>query len=712
MNHKSNLILTLAFFMSVGGVLNAAPQTVLSSIDNVTVYKKGAMVQRRAHVKLKKGVTEIRIPLLSPKLIQKSLQVGLTNSDVNLGNVKVDFEVEDRLKIAGNSLAIQQRANVLVDSIEMIQDYKKALDCEAGLVKKNNDIGGKKGFNAEQLGGVAAFLRKDLTDIASLNLDYDKKKTALQQEYYDLLQEIDLLDKKQIDPKGSIYVTLVANQDSETDININYMVDDASWKPVYELRVDGVDKPMVVKKKVSVRQNSKEDWKDVLLTVTKTTPDNSNQMPVLTRYQIPYSTSVTPKATQKATKSEMIKVMGIVRNEKKVLSGALLHCSKNNATTETDSTGYYEMLIPANSYLNVSYAGYRDREFYIMGENVVVQNVRLESTNDRYESPDEFEEDKTEVRCSAEASVDMSLQGKVRGVSSAAKRTRISGVSSLNGSAEPLYVVDGIPMASSDEFKNINPEDIIEMEVLKDASETRIYGSRASGGVIVVKTRKNAKFNNSTFSRLQDYTAEASGKNTIDADGNEHEAYLFDKEMKVIYSYYAAPKLNPNVYLVADVPDWRNHDLLSGDLKVFVDNNFVGESYWQPLATEDTLQFSVCKEKDIAIVRNLTTTHQTSMKLIKKNKIRRDWTIVVKNDKPEFAKVVVEDQIPVSVVNDLKVELLDNGGAKVDDSKGILNWTLNMRPGERRELKYSYEVTVGGKHPAEFIFEKLKQENF
>ena len=76
---------------------------------------------------------------------------------------------------------------------------------------------------------------------------------------------------------------------------------------------------------------------------------------------------------------------------------------------------------------------------------------------------------------------------------------RIRGGASLNASNDPLYIIDGLPVSNdgisgmSDPLSSINPEDIESFTVLKDASATAIYGSRASNGVIVITTKKGAK---------------------------------------------------------------------------------------------------------------------------------------------------------------------------------------------------------------------------
>ncbi|WP_229311059.1 SusC/RagA family TonB-linked outer membrane protein [Larkinella soli] len=88
------------------------------------------------------------------------------------------------------------------------------------------------------------------------------------------------------------------------------------------------------------------------------------------------------------------------------------------------------------------------------------------------------------------------LQGRAAGVDvvqnsskpGAGPTVRIRGRRSINASNDPLYVVDGIPLAGS--IDDINPNDIASMEVLKDASATAIYGSRGSNGVVLITTKR------------------------------------------------------------------------------------------------------------------------------------------------------------------------------------------------------------------------------
>ena len=95
------------------------------------------------------------------------------------------------------------------------------------------------------------------------------------------------------------------------------------------------------------------------------------------------------------------------------------------------------------------------------------------------------------------AAFDQAIQGQVPGLTvlsnsgepSTSATMMIRGMNSINSGTSPLYILDGVAIASSD-FNAINPSDIESISVLKDASSTSIYGSRASNGVVVITTKR------------------------------------------------------------------------------------------------------------------------------------------------------------------------------------------------------------------------------
>lgn len=802
----SLLLLIVTCFVTQN--LFADTLTVKSTIEKVTVYKQGALVSRKAHVKIPAGVTVVKVPMLSPMFNQKSIQVGVTNADISLGKVDVEMEMPNRDSVAKINDSLVKRTTILTDSIDLIHSYKNVLDHERVILLENNNIGGDKGFDADRLSDVAAFLRKDLSEIVDLQLGYDQCQKRLDLEKRNLSQQIKLLDERALIPKAALYVTLVAKSSAETILDFSYVVDQAKWTPFYELRISENSPSINVTKKVMVNQKSKEDWNDVKMTVTTTNPSNNNARPELKRYTLPKSYSGSSSAS---TEKKMVKVMGTVRDNRGSIDGVLVNCLSANVSAQTDASGFYEILVPENSSLKFTHSSHKMVNKSVGADNVVMMNVVMDedasaiygnnvrikgvvrdameplpfanvvvkgtSTGTNTDMDGNYEivvplgavlefsyagyetqtrkitnktssilnvtlsgemlnetvvagygvqkkSDVTGAVCSLSeeklkkatfASIDEAMAGRVSGVavsSSSDKPIRVRGVSSLSG-AEPLYIVDGVPMGdgTSNPLASINPEDVLDMEVLKDASATSIYGSRASSGVVILVTTKKGAVGSdlylSKFSKLQDYTAESTTLNSIPSDGSEHEATLSKLSIPVKFSYYAAPKITPNVYMLAEVPNWRDYELQKGKLRVFLDNTYVGDSYWTPIEIQDTLHFSVGVEKNIGVERSLKATKERNNLLKTSKKVTRNWLIVVKNNKETAVDVVVEDQIPVSTKSDVKVNLLESSGAVVIGNEGRLKWNLHLAPGEKRELNVNYEVTVKD----EDLFEKLMEDD-
>jgi TonB-linked SusC/RagA family outer membrane protein len=180
--------------------------------------------------------------------------------------------------------------------------------------------------------------------------------------------------------------------------------------------------------------------------------------------------------------------------------------------TTTDSEGAYAVNLPdANGTLVFSFIGYTTQEVPVGGKTkidvtmsidvlslgeVVVVGYGTQKKSDITGSISSVTEQS--LREVPVASVAQALQGRAAGLDIQKKDgnskpganpiIRIRGSRSLRASNDPLIVVDGIPFQGS--INDINPEDITNVEVLKDASSTAIYGSRGANGVILITTRR------------------------------------------------------------------------------------------------------------------------------------------------------------------------------------------------------------------------------
>ena len=197
------------------------------------------------------------------------------------------------------------------------------------------------------------------------------------------------------------------------------------------------------------------------------------------------------------------------------LMGATIRVKETNTGVATDLDGHYAVKVDNGQTLVVSYIGYITKSVKYTGQatldvalsadnaaldEVVVVGYGVMKRSDITGSVVSVGE--KDIKKSVITSVDQALQGRAAGVQVTQNSgspgggisVSIRGVNSLNGN-EPLYVVDGVAIdgqtnGNSTALATINPSDIVSMEVLKDASATAIYGSRASNGVVLITTKR------------------------------------------------------------------------------------------------------------------------------------------------------------------------------------------------------------------------------
>lgn len=210
--------------------------------------------------------------------------------------------------------------------------------------------------------------------------------------------------------------------------------------------------------------------------------------------QIEYQKQLSKKAKIPAN-AKMIS--GIITDEYKIpLPGASISVKGTQRSTISDFDGYYEIEAAKGEELVFSFIGLKIQSLIIDNKkqsNIVLvgdPNTLREVVVVGYGTQKKKNITGAVTQLSAEsiqednnvyssAGIADALEGRVAGI-------QVRGYSSLNG-ATPLYVVDGEIIT---DLKNINPTDIASMDVLKDASSTAIYGSRAANGVVIVTTKK------------------------------------------------------------------------------------------------------------------------------------------------------------------------------------------------------------------------------
>ncbi len=222
-----------------------------------------------------------------------------------------------------------------------------------------------------------------------------------------------------------------------------------------------------------------------------------------------------------------------------------------------------------------------------------------------------------------------------------------------------------------------------------------------SDGVGQYKQQKEKDLNIDP-STLQQYTTLNEGQlNTnfeidlpydIESDGKLHSVTIKDQEISCILKNYAVPRIDKEAYLLAEVADWQNLDLLPGDANIIMDDTYIGKSVIDPNTTADTLNLSLGRDKRIAIKRSLVKEFSSLKTTGGSSRQVFTYEILVKNNKLTDINILLKDQFPLSTIKEVEVKLEDGSEAMVNVETGVLTWKIDLKPGESRKVRFSYSV--------------------
>lgn len=189
----------------------------------------------------------------------------------------------------------------------------------------------------------------------------------------------------------------------------------------------------------------------------------------------------------------MLKGKIIDQRTNEPLAGAKVSTGPDNSTL-TNQNGEFQLAI-TDSYqsVTISAEGYTTQTIFLGGKTTL--DLQMTSTTDSNKPGNTLGSD--DLGNQPVVDLEQSTQGRAAGVFvqnsggqlGQGTKVRIRGGSSLTGSNDPLYVVDGVPL-TSDNQSDIDPSSVESIEILKDAAATALYGSRASNGVVLITTKK------------------------------------------------------------------------------------------------------------------------------------------------------------------------------------------------------------------------------
>ncbi|MDY4789459.1 MAG: DUF4139 domain-containing protein [Bacteroidales bacterium] len=223
----------------------------------------------------------------------------------------------------------------------------------------------------------------------------------------------------------------------------------------------------------------------------------------------------------------------------------------------------------------------------------------------------------------------------------------------------------------------------------------KVSGVSEDAAEYAVPMANATKYSEMTVSQLtmlgKEY--EVGMKHTIISDGKEKIIALETKSTKADYKHYTIPKIGKAAYISALMSQWEDLELMDANGKIYLENNYINDTYISSSNTSDTLNLSIGQDKRVAVDRKVSKTKPEKTGLLS-NTIETIVTITlsIKNNNQTPIDINVVDQIPLSNQENIKITAGDLSKAQYDEKTGKLTWDFSLKPLEQKTITFNYTV--------------------
>ncbi|HAH58055.1 MAG TPA: hypothetical protein DCL86_07900 [Bacteroidales bacterium] len=640
-----NLIFILAL-LAAGNAYSNSIDTIKveTTIPDVTVFLNGAQISRQANLNIPKGKHLLLIGRLPQGLNPQSIQMNEI-ADCKTLSVKHQLEYNnDRVK-GKQELSVESQIKDKELKIKEIKNKVSVFEIEEKILLDNSKLGKPgEGSPVSEIKAAADFYRLRLNEIRQSKLVLLNELEQINEEIQKLYTGLNKLITEKRKTYSQLLIVVECEKAVSAKLSFSYYISSAGWEPMYDFRVDEVNKPLSIVYNANVFQSSGEDWNNVKVKLSTSNPSLSGEVPQLEpwylgRWYAPALSKTAPGASTlkggvfDAETNEAIPFVNVI-----VETGG-----RQVAGTASDFDGRYTIkpLAPGVYDVRATFVGYQPiviSGVVVRPNQITFSDIRMKPAAiniESYEVADYMvplmDKEKRAVGATVTSQEMRKLSGRAAGVD-------------VTGSRHNMDAVTTNFLSNSLKSTVVNLEYVIDMPY------------------------------------------------TILSDGEDYSIRIKEVSLPGNYVYHAVPKLENDVFLTAEIPDWEALNLLSGKTSIYYQGTFTGESAIDAEQASDTLSISLGRDHNVLVSR------EGNKKLMDKRIIGSNykevvgWDITVKNNRNSKIKIVVEDQFPVSERKSIVVEQRTADGAKVDEKTGKITWELELNPGEKKVLTYSYSV--------------------
>lgn len=664
---KTNFIFILAFICSLN--LSAQKEVnVIAPIKKVTVFFTGAQIQHENKVELMPGKQEVVFQKLTDFIDPNTVQVK-ADGNLTILSVRTRKNYEDQKISSEEVKKLNAKRSELEAKDQQLRDEYTILELDRRLLMKNRDLkGAVQGLKMIELKEAYTFMHQKLTDITTRQTAIYNELEDLQKRLNQLEQEIISQRSKPVINYSEIVVEVDVEKMTNANFEFNYISPRATWKPYYDMRSEGIGKPVKLEAKANVCQNTGIEWKNVDMVLSTNDPYQNAQEPTLNPWYLYYNNY--PQQTQQSTRS-----IPTVSFEGEKLRGEVIDASTGeplpfakvaffnnpNINAVTDFDGKFMLTVPrGETWVKASFVGYEEAQQQINSPYLKF-----------FLKPNSVELDEVVVTNDVPA-----YYGDATGGIVSIRKEDASKLSSISLDGrfeeEEGFSGEGIQFRGARSGKK--------RKMLFD-STTLNEKEKWASNVQTTVVKKDLRVEYAIQSKM-----------SIPTDGMDHRVSISTYDLNASYEYHAVPKIDPSVYLAAQVTGWEKLNLMSGESNIYFDGTFMGKSYLDVNSTKDTLSFSFGKDNRISMERTRVKEKSRSKTIGSREKYDITWEIKIKNNGGAMIPIVIKDQFPISNTDDIKVKRGELVSGKLDENTGIITWTFQNGVNGSQTFGFDYSV--------------------
>lgn len=350
---KRYSLFAFLFLLSANLFFAQKPIYTKAKVTAVKVYRNSAELQNTVSFSVPSGISEIVIGNISEEINEKTIQIGVNSKNISIlssqftSDYSTDFKMDTtnpQIKKVNDSIKIVE--NLISKNRIELDANKKAVE----LLDKNQTVlVGSNSSNVAQLTQLTEFYTNKRIELENKLVSLKTKGDDLSKKLSRLKSSLKTKEQKEAEEfaDGVIVLKLMSPAAGNIKLNINYLTDNVSWKPYYEIKADKISAPLDVTFKAIVKQKTGLDWKGVKLTLINGNSSRNNYAPTVSPWFI-YARSPKEREIQREEAS-LIKTRAVASKAEYADKDIALE-----GRAEVVAVGYAGFNVNANE-LNTSY---------------------------------------------------------------------------------------------------------------------------------------------------------------------------------------------------------------------------------------------------------------------------------------------------------------------------------------------------------------------